>query len=124
MFVVDRELGQQGEDGGVVIDVEVETDDMDPHDSQMITQEISEDEADDVGHGTFTKSLIRSLNHIDTGHGTVAKSYSCFLLVFGPVLVFLRIFRSFLVLLCFYAANVATTIKLLQISAWTTDYFS
>ena len=55
VFVVDRELGQQGEDGGVVIDVEVETDDMDPHDSQMITQEISEDEADDVGHGTLAK---------------------------------------------------------------------
>ena len=51
VLTVDREMSQQGEDGGVVIDVEVETDDMDPHDSQMITQEISEDEADDVGHG-------------------------------------------------------------------------
>ena len=53
MVVVDtsRGLEQQGEDGGVVIDVEVETEDMDPHDSQMITQEISEDEADDVGQG-------------------------------------------------------------------------
>ena len=53
MVAVDtsRGLEQQGEDGGVVIDVEVETEDMDPHDSQMITQEISEDEADDVGQG-------------------------------------------------------------------------
>ena len=56
MFTVDasRGLEQQGEEGGVVIDVEVETEDMDPHDSQMITQEISEDEEDNVSQGMST----------------------------------------------------------------------
>ena len=49
-----RGLEQQGEEGGVVIDVEVETEDMDPHDSQMITQEISEDEEDNVSQGMST----------------------------------------------------------------------
>ena len=70
VVVVDTSRGmeQQGEDGGVVIDVEVETEDMDPHDSQMITQEISEDEADDVGQGrTWSGSSLSLLLFFSRG---------------------------------------------------------
>ncbi|XP_023930490.1 E3 ubiquitin-protein ligase HUWE1 [Lingula anatina] len=43
------QLLTQTDDGDeVLVDVEVDTDDVDPHDSQMITQEISDDEVDNT----------------------------------------------------------------------------